>query len=113
MGSGSSFDLKTLVPGIDYSSLTSDNFIVGTSGISRTRGSYVDGSYCYYPVVTLNSDLTKSYNSGTGVLTLSGGDYTLYGGAANAAWCSGAGSVGTTVVPTKFAYLVIGTINTL
>ena len=35
----------------------------------------------------------------------------LYAGAANGTWCSGAQSVGTTVVPTKFAYLVTGQIK--
>ena len=73
LGTGSSFDLKSLLPNIDYSSLTIDNFIVST--ISISSGSYI--SYAWScsnsPQTYLDgSSLIKSYNNTTGILSLSG-----------------------------------------
>ena len=70
MGTGTSFDVKTLAPGVDYTKLTADNFyasqIVGKSaGGSGNTG----GTDCSYLYLSTSVSQTKSYNQSTGVMT--------------------------------------------
>ena len=72
LGTGTSFDVKTLAPSVDYTSLTTDNFIVevsdvssranGTGSHSGSAGNYTTGSFV----------LTKSYDSVNGILSAYG-----------------------------------------
>ena len=73
LGEGSSFNLQSL--GIaDYASLTVDNFVceISTTGSTITNpnpygDSWVSVAYNY-------TQVTKSYDASTGVLTLTGGN---------------------------------------
>ena len=91
LGTGTSFDIKTLLPNVDYTKLTKDNFIVGISSVPSVSSSGMEniiaGTYGYkvntdYKVTTTASGITisKSYNSSTGVLTVTAKQtvYTQY-----------------------------------
>ncbi|MBQ8984667.1 hypothetical protein IJ098_02315 [Candidatus Saccharibacteria bacterium] len=67
LGTGTSFDIKALAPGVDYSQLTVDNFISETnSGSTPDRSTEVKcGSSCAYGVFSL----IKTYNATTGILS--------------------------------------------
>lgn len=66
LGTGTSFDLKTLVPDVDYTSLTADNFFYkDLTGAKSTWGGLKNGTN---PKAYLNCG--KSYNSSTGVLSV-------------------------------------------
>ncbi len=68
LGTGTSFDVKTLAIMADYSTLTNSNFVIepsnGSSGNVLTTGSgnYANGSF----------SLSKNYTSTNGVLTAYG-----------------------------------------
>ena len=78
LGRGTSFDLKTKVPDIDYTSLTSDNFIAVVKSLSSLSGqdSTRDHNYLSGRIVPFN--LTVSYNNSTGVVTVGGVYYGFY-----------------------------------
>ena len=104
LGTGTSFNIKTLLPEIDYASLTPDKFIIGLSGIpSGSTSSTEMGISRYTASASLSgASLTKSYNTSTGVLTIGGysGTVTLN--------CSDSGRVrSTSVSSTPFVYLMI------
>ena len=71
LGSGTSFDIKTLVPSVDYTKLTINNFIVATTTLSastgdiRKGGSWVGGGVS----ISASMNITKSYDATTGILT--------------------------------------------
>lgn len=74
LGSGTSFNIKTLCPGIDYATLTANDFIIEpVSGSAHNSDRYdncsVAGMDCF-----LNK--TKTYNNASGVLTA---HYTVSG----------------------------------
>lgn len=78
LGEGTSFDIKTNYPKVDYTSLTVDNFITAASSIVTTnkKGTYVESGlseaqyiYCDFPsspsfIPSIN------YDSETGILTI-------------------------------------------
>lgn len=107
LGTGTSFDIKTLVPDVDYTQLTEDNFIVGTTsgtGLDTTASLSTGGTYY---AKTNGLSITKSYNASTGILSVSVTPYTHYfrGNGTNNP------SVNWTSSVTVFAYVVIGQIN--
>lgn len=68
LGTGTSFDIKTLLPDIDYTNLTSDNFIIAPASASiYFSGTTVSGSISQ----SRGTSFTKSYDATTGVLTIS------------------------------------------
>lgn len=70
LGNGTSFNIGSLVPNVDYTKLTSDNFIVGVSALASS--SYTGSSKSYSGSILDGFTLTKSYNASTGILSLSG-----------------------------------------
>ena len=74
LGTGNTFDIKTKLPNVDYTKLTSDNFIVSLNanisvGISRSAGGWASNKQ----IDGLNGTVFKeeiSYNSSTGILNL-------------------------------------------
>ena len=104
LGTGSSFNVSN-IQGINYSILTSNNFIIevvsGSTG--RSESGHVDNYDCGAMV---KGNVNKSYNASTGVLSAyvsaEGGYYTNN----NSSFSRSAG-----VSYTVKAYLVIGEIN--
>lgn len=110
LGTGTSFDVKNKLPNnIDYSKLTSDNFIVeATSKDSTTIGGYTSGG-ANSDYITARTSLTKTYNPETGILT---SYYNVY--AIGHLFSSNSGSWFTKPVDWNLdvkAYLVIGEIK--
>ena len=68
LGTGTSIDLTTLLPDIDYTTLTVDNFIIGDPESIRLSASTADGCD---PAgsVSGTKNFVKSYNSSTGIFT--------------------------------------------
>lgn len=69
LGTSTSFNVKSLVPSVDYTKLTADNFFIQTivnqmEGAHTEQSVYSDRSNGNYGV-----EIQKSYNSSTGVLT--------------------------------------------
>ena len=109
LGTGTTFDIPTLLPDIDYTQLTADNFIVGISSKSSASASYTPSgtSKQTYTATGTALSITKSYNSSTGTLTLGG--YTE-----NVTVVSTSGGTGTTTTNcTCFVYVVLGEIETI
>ena len=67
LGTGTSFDVKTLAPNVDYTQLTSDNFIIELTNSESTGNSGTGGKTS----VRGYSVKTKNYNSETGALSAS------------------------------------------
>lgn len=66
LGTAQTFNIRTLLPNVDYTQLTTNNFVIVTSS-TLSHGStpvYYEGQRTY-----VNESCTKSYNSSTGVLT--------------------------------------------
>jgi len=78
LGKGTSFNIKTLLPDIDYTSLTADNFVIIATSVNASTSTWahahtsVSGSGSTSP--------TCSYNNSSGVLTVSklGGSFNVY-----------------------------------
>lgn len=115
LGTGTSFNIKNLFPD-DYTSLTSDNFIIGVTNKPEGGGAGAGGDGYSGSVATGGSSsftLSKSYSASTGVLEISGTEYynwaslgyTMVGKNANNAQSTNPLQV------TPFAYLVIGNIS--
>ncbi len=69
LGTATSFNVKSLVPSVDYTKLTADNFFIQTiqnnmSGAHTEQSVYADRSNGNYGV-----EIQKSYNASTGILT--------------------------------------------
>ena len=69
LGTATTFNVKSLVPSVDYTKLTADNFFIQTinndmTGAHTEQQVYADRSNGNYGV-----EIQKSYNSSTGVLT--------------------------------------------
>lgn len=83
LGTGRSFDLKKLCPDVDYTKLTVDNFIVGASNVpASSADNYTPEAPSWmWTAVQLSSmtQITKSYDNTTGILTLGGGSITARG----------------------------------
>ena len=78
LGTGSSFDIKKLLPEIDYTKLTSDNFVVGAvSGNYKNTSTLHRGTEKDSYAAISGFTIGKIYNSNTGILTLSGLSQTL------------------------------------
>lgn len=78
LGTGTSFDIKTLVPTVDYTTLSTSNFIVGGKSISALSATgkvkerdHVSGRFDPY-------NITTSYDNENGILTVSGVRYGFY-----------------------------------
>lgn len=75
LGTGTSFDIKTLLPNINYKKLTVDNFIVTSTAKSilwnrdsEGRSSIGAGDY-----FSGTASIFKNYNADTGMLTVANG----------------------------------------
>lgn len=66
LGESTNFDIKALLPNIDYTKLTADNFFISNiksgKGISQIHNNSQYGGYGEW-------SFTKNYNNNTGVLT--------------------------------------------
>lgn len=104
LGTGTSFNISTLVPNVDYTKLTADNFIVGCNNSSSTTRENKSPGNVGNEYITANiSSITKNYDNSTGILSLSGGILSVTG--------SGVLSVYNKNVQLPiFAYLVTGNI---
>lgn len=92
LGTEKSYNIKTLYPDVDYTTLTNDNFIVGTEGSDYSyNGSSSTGYTCYQTSGGYSVDLgnknyncsrtmsaTHSYNALTGVLTITSSNATPF-----------------------------------
>ena len=109
LGTGTSFNIKSRFPNI-YSTLTANNFIIGTNGApSASTSYYSDNVYHATSSAYTGFGLSKSYNSSTGILSIGGNSYTLRTCIdSSATYCNDARTTGSATV---FAYLVVGTIE--
>lgn len=110
LGTGTSFDIKTLFPDVDYNSFTVDNFIIGTSSVPTTRSSWY-GNWSNFPYGTGSFNglnLEKTYTDG--VLSISGTSFVVQNCLSSKTniFCADASATGTV---TPYAYLVIGQIE--
>lgn len=111
LGTGTSINVKNKLPN-DYSRLTANNFIIGTKKLDAKQAQYQSSTGRTHVTAGFNGfELTKSYNSSTGVLTLSGNTYRTwvfkddyFGGYPN-----GNGRTDGTFTP--FTYVVVGSIK--
>lgn len=104
LGTGTSFDIKTLLPDVDYAKLTSDNFIVGCNTSSSTpRENKRPGNADNEWVNANISSISVNYDNSTGILSLSGGVLSVAGGGVLSVYNKDA------QLPI-FAYLVTGNI---
>ena len=105
LGTGTSYNIKTLCPDVDYTSLTINNFIYGMSGAGATSAGYGkvtgDGRSLYSSSTGLN--VKGTYNNTTGILTISGNTQTIQGRYYGSGVDNQANS---TQVATCFAYLI-------
>ncbi|MGM9834401.1 MAG: hypothetical protein ACI31M_01305, partial [Bacilli bacterium] len=67
LGTGTSFDIKSKFPD-DYANLTADNFIFE---IKIINNKVCPGGTGTYGCTNVNGNITKNYNSSTGLLTIS------------------------------------------
>ena len=106
LGTGRSFNIKSKLPSV-YSSLTADNFIVGISSIPKNHAYYTCTDKHRYGSAwnSASTAVTKSYNKSTGILTLSGGTFTIntFTDESNSDTQADAS---TTVTATLFAYAI-------
>ena len=78
LGTGTSFDVKSKLPD-KYQQLSNDNFIVGTVSAPAKYAQYRAGNNHIYTSGGFKGfTLNKSYDSGTGKLTVSGNSYTAW-----------------------------------
>lgn len=112
LGTGTSFNIKQMsetkgnaLYGIDWSNLTSDNFII-TNLTSQTQyytgGSGLNPAWSGHPAYVNFTAATKSYNQSTGILTVNNA-YAYGYVAGNASWSPVAYAPST-------VYLVLGNI---
>ena len=66
LGMGTSFNIQTLLPNVDYTQLTDDNFVIATSSTTYLSGS---GGYGEDETFFGNVATVKNYDNQTGVLT--------------------------------------------
>ena len=73
LGTGSTFNIKELLPDIDYTSLSNSNFIVGAvSGNSIATARVYRGTEKNTDAIVYGFSVTPTYDATTGILTLSG-----------------------------------------
>ena len=77
LGTGTSFDIKTLAPDVDYTKLTANDFNVEQSGsVSTSASTQVKGGSGANSLAgnsgSASTSITKSYNASTCVLTAYG-----------------------------------------
>ncbi len=77
LGTGTSFNIKTSYPNIDYASLTEKNFIVGTMAATNLTGTSANSAHQYLSTYMSGFSLSKSYNTSTGVLSVGGNGYSF------------------------------------
>lgn len=75
LGTATSYDIKTLFPEIDYTKLTSSNFLVVSTGVGGNPAvaSQLDRAHW---VRFWSSGSSASYNATTGIVSVSGGTVT-------------------------------------
>lgn len=82
MGTALSFNIKDLLPNVDYTSLTSDNFIIQTTGFSggsvatkETKNAEHININAHPPAISFPS---ISYNASTGIASVNRGGARSY-----------------------------------
>ena len=72
LGLGTSFDIKTLAPNVDYKNLTKDSFIVECINNTVTSNGFLrDNLDSTWHWVKASVSIDKSYDATTGILTVS------------------------------------------
>lgn len=115
LGTGTSFDIKTLLPDVDYTKLTVDNFIIPL-GTSTLEGGFYDangGVYIYFDGIgnktaNINITLSKAYDNQTGILTIANNTAALLLIGYSNNW-NGSSYIRTNITPS--VYLVMGEIQ--
>ena len=81
LGNGTSFNIRNLLPDVDYSALTADNFIVSLSSVPQT--SFASGGHGGNNISvtgTLNAfSMQKTYDNSTGIFSIPNKKLTLHG----------------------------------
>lgn len=126
LGTGTSFNIPALLPDVDYTQLTADNFIVGIGDMtglntgsgapSSPRSISTSGKSMIYvaPAVNDVSAVSKTYNASTGTLKIANYTqkitvrYSL--ASATSQWTTAST---TNLSHTAFAYLVMGEIKSV
>lgn len=115
LGTDKSYDIPALIENgtlpsiLEYSKLTSDNFITLIDEFPNTSAGYQGASHKYVSGKIVNTPISKSYDSSSGVLNISGGTYQLHVCIADSfSYCSDKSSTATATIKT---YLVIGPIK--
>lgn len=113
LGTGDSFNIQTLLPKVDYTKLTANNFIVEHINVGGAVGTQLQsdwdainlGAHAY--LQTDASSISKSYNKTTGVFTV--GNKTVYSHVTSEKGLRGSVS---SPIGTK-TYLIMGEINVI
>lgn len=71
LGTSTSYNLATLLPNIDYTKLTADNFIVSVNSMPSVRTNTWTNGTCHPYARTTGLSVSKSYNKDTGKLSIS------------------------------------------
>ena len=110
LGTGTSFNIQTLAPDVDYTKLTVDNFIIGTTSASQNIANFTNGnSYKLSTGGFTGFTLNKSYNNTTGILTISGNSYTTWVWISNNNYSTSVSTADSKTYGTvsTFAYLIL------
>lgn len=110
LGTGTSFNIKTLLPDIDYTKLTIENFIVGgLSAPDMMTTNYTTGAGNVEDKAAARGfKIGKTYNASTGILSLSGASQRIQihkNSTGYSSWAASNQNINC------FAYLVIGNIE--
>lgn len=70
LGTGTSFNIRELLPNVDYTQLTADNFILRASGTASESTQRVKEHVKASVSLGASMSFTKSYNASTGVLNI-------------------------------------------
>lgn len=71
LGTSTSYNLATLLPNIDYTKLTADNFIVSVNSMPSVRTNTWTNGECHPYARATGLSVSKSYNKDTGKLSIS------------------------------------------
>lgn len=114
LGEGTEFDISTLLPNVDYTKLTENNFIIGIKEIAKGSTKPMSNvnykSYAFLESVTPS----KAYDASTGILSILDYKTTLYQkGSTSSSSNSFVTKASVNISPICHAYLVIGEIKTV
>lgn len=106
LGEGTSFNIQTLLPQVDYTKLSKDNFLVTyptSKLVYNTGGSNLNPNWSGHPAYAQWRAPSIKFNNSNGTLSITSGE--AYG------YVAGGASWGSTAAPVPKVYLIYGNIE--